>query len=96
MNPVINGSSHKVENDLLSGYSIEDFSAFIEKLEEHTNLLDSEGTTSETWHKILGTKFPKSTTVNNSFALANVQMCVNVDTVSAQIGQCNVAEQHLF
>lgn len=77
INPVINDPSDKVENDLLSGYSIEDFSAFIGKLEEHTNLLDSEGTTNETWRKILGTEFPKSTTVNNSLALANVQMCVN-------------------
>lgn len=77
INPVINDPSDKVENDLLSGYSIEDFSAFIEKLEEHTNLLDSEGTTNETWRKILGTEFPKSTTVNNSLAIANVQMCVN-------------------
>lgn len=77
INPVINDPSDKVENDLLSGYSIEDFSAFIEKLEEHTNLLDSEGTTNETWRKVLGTEFPKSTTVNNSLALANVQMCVN-------------------
>ncbi len=77
INPVIDDPSDKIiGNDLLSDYSVDDFSAFVEKIEEHANLLNSEGTTNDTWRIILGTEFPQKTTVN-SFALANLQKCVD-------------------
>ncbi len=62
-NPVINDPSDKIENnDLLSGYTLEDFSSFINKLQEHANLLNDEGTENETWRKILGIEFPNKET----------------------------------
>ncbi|WP_298033987.1 SMODS domain-containing nucleotidyltransferase [uncultured Dysosmobacter sp.] len=77
INPVINDPSAKVtENDLLSSYSVDDFSAFIEKIEEHINLLNTEGTTNDTWRTILGSEFPKGDSSNNSIALSNLQMCI--------------------
>lgn len=76
INPVIDDPSDKIiGNDLLSGYSVDDFSAFIEKLEEHANLLNAEGTTNDTWRKILGTEFPKDS-VSKSLSLSNLQMCI--------------------
>lgn len=75
-NPVINDPSEKITgNDLLSSYSIDDFSAFIKKLEEHTHLLNQEGTANDTWRKILGTEFPKDSE-SNGLALSNLQMCI--------------------
>lgn len=77
VNPIIDDPSEKVENnDLLNGYSIDDFASFVEKLEEHATLLNEEGTSNETWRKILGTEFPKDSTTNNSLVLSNFQMCV--------------------
>lgn len=77
-NPVIDDPSEKIiGNDLLSGYSTDDFSAFIDKLDEHASLLNSEGTSNATWRKILGTQFPNSTQVSNALAASNLQMCVN-------------------
>lgn len=76
INPVIDDPSDKViGNDLLSDYSVKDFSAFIEKIEEHLNLLNSSGTTNDTWRTILGSEFPKGGAVNSS-ALLNLQKCV--------------------
>lgn len=77
INPVIDDPSDKVTgNDLLSGYSTDDFSAFIKKLEEHVDLLNTEGTTNDTWRKILGTQFPKEEVSINSLTLANYQSCI--------------------
>lgn len=77
INPVIDDPSDKVTgNDLLSGYSTDDFSAFIKKLEEHVDLLNAEGTTNDTWRKILGTQFPKEDVSINSLTLANYQSCI--------------------
>lgn len=76
-NPVIDDPSEKISgNDLLSGYSTDDFSAFIDKLDEHANLLNSEGTTNATWRKILGTQFPNSSQESTALASANLLMCV--------------------
>lgn len=76
-NPVIDDPSEKISgNDLLSGYSTDDFSAFIDKLDEHANLLNTEGTTNATWRKILGTQFPNSSQESNALASANLLMCV--------------------
>ncbi len=62
-NPVIDDPSDKIEdNDLLKGYSLDDFSSFIDKLQEHADLLNDEGTENATWRKILGTEFPNKET----------------------------------
>ena len=77
INPVIDDPSDKIiGNDLLSGYSTNDFSSFIKKLEEHADLLNREGTTNDTWRKILGTEFPKGNSAI-SFAFSNYQLCIN-------------------
>ena len=77
-NPFIDDPSEKISgNDLLSGYSADDFSAFIDKLDEHAGLLNNEGTTNATWRKILGTQFPNSSLEANALASSNLQMCVN-------------------
>ena len=76
--PVIDDPSDKISgNDLLSGYSTDDFSAFIDKLGEHASLLNAEGTTNDTWRKILGKQFPNSSQASNALASSNLQMCVN-------------------
>lgn len=75
--PIIDDPSEKIEgNDLLSGYTVDDFSAFIKKLDEHANLLNSEGTANSTWRKILGTQFPSDSNEQNSLAQSNFQLCV--------------------
>lgn len=77
-NPVIDDPSDKISgNDLLSGYSADDFSAFIDKLDEHASLLNTEGTANTTWRKILGTQFPNNSQESNALAFTNLQMCVN-------------------
>ena len=77
-NPVIDDPSEKmIGNDLLAGYSTDDFSAFIDKLDEHASLLNFEGTSNATWRKILGTQFPKSSQESNALATSNLQMCVD-------------------
>ncbi len=61
INPYIDDPSNKIEsNDLLAGYTTDDFKGFILKLEEHINLLNDKGSESETWRTILGAEFPKS------------------------------------
>lgn len=78
MNPIIDDPSDKVDNnDLLSGYSLSDFSGFIAKIEEHINLLNSDGTTNDTWIKILGTEFPSDDSSSKNLALSNIEKCVN-------------------
>lgn len=59
INPCISDPSSKIKNNnLLAGYTTQDFKAFVLKLEEHVNLLNQEGTENETWRKILGSNFP--------------------------------------
>ncbi|MDL2289546.1 hypothetical protein LJB83_02145 [Clostridia bacterium OttesenSCG-928-F22] len=62
----------------MGGYSVLDFSNFIEKLEEHSNLLNEEGTENDTWRKILGTEFPTdSAAKTNALAEAvSVSYCL--------------------
>lgn len=77
INPVISDPSDKIENnDLLSGYTVEDFSSFVLKLEEHAGLLNEEGLSNDTWRKILGIEFPNDSNTTSSLALANVQKCI--------------------
>lgn len=67
--PTINDPSEKVSNNLLCGYQFSDFSAFIDKLEEHSQLLNDEGTGNDTWKKVLGTEFPSDNGANSNNAL---------------------------
>lgn len=77
VNPIICDPSEKIdENDLLEGYSVEDFAAFVNRIEEHLNLLNTEGTTNATWRKVLGTEFPSSSTEANNLALSNLKKCI--------------------
>lgn len=58
--PMIYDPSNKNSlNNLLSGYKFDDFKAFIEKLVEHSNLLNDKGATNDSWRIILGDEFPK-------------------------------------
>lgn len=67
--PFLADPSQKVtENDLLAGYSANDFSQFITKLLEHTDLLNNEGTSNNVWRKILGIEFPKDNSAKSSYA----------------------------
>lgn len=60
LNPVVNDPSSKIRfNDLLAGYSLNDFKEFIYKIEEHLNLLNENGTSNDVWRTILGNEFPK-------------------------------------
>lgn len=78
INPVIEDPSDKITgNDLLSSYSTVDFSSFIDNINEHLSLLNSDGITNDTWRKILGSEFPSDTTTSSNVALSNLQMCVN-------------------
>lgn len=61
-------------NNLLEGYTADDFSAFIYKLDEHLKLLNDEGTVNETWRKILGTEFPKDGQTKSDY---NLMVCEN-------------------
>lgn len=45
-------------NDLAAGYRIEDFQAFVDAIHASLNLLSEEGSTNETWRKVLGERFP--------------------------------------
>lgn len=77
VNPKVNDPSTKIDdNDLLAGYSEEDFSEFILKLEEHVKILNDEGVGNEVWRKILGNEFPSASSENNLYALACVQKCI--------------------
>lgn len=80
INPVINDPSNKIENnDLLLGYKTSDFKAFINKLSEHADILNTDGTENETWRQILGTEFPKDSTTASYSSLSKAitcEMCV--------------------
>lgn len=76
-NPVIDDPSDKIDgNDLLAGYSISDFQAFVETLIEHVTLLEEEGVDNTIWKKILGDRFPAGTATTNSLTLYNAQQCI--------------------
>lgn len=78
INPIISDPSEKIEdNDLLGGYSVDEFSAFINKVEEHINLLNTEGTTNATWRKVLGTEFPGNSIEAHNLALSNLKKCIS-------------------
>ena len=59
-------SEHIFDNDLLENYDFSDFKAFVEKLEDHLKTLNDKGTTNAAWREILGTEFPKDSTVEVS------------------------------
>lgn len=78
INPNIDDPSDKIDNnDLLSGYEINDFSSFIFKINEHTELLNSNGTGNDVWRKILGNEFPTETALSSSRSI-NVANCLMV------------------
>ena len=52
-------------NNLARGYSISDFQGFIDRLEEHLNLIENEGSANTTWRKILGDRFPAADTTGS-------------------------------
>lgn len=52
-------------NDLLAGYNFSDFKLFIDKIKEHIDLIENEGTGNDTWRKVLGDEFPKEETKNS-------------------------------
>lgn len=52
------------ENDLLAKYKFINIEAFILKLSEHLEIINQDGSSNETWRKILGNEFPK----DNSFS----------------------------
>lgn len=59
--PVIDDPSDKINNnDLMEGYRVEDFKAFVENIDDHLRLLNDEGTENATWRKVLGYEFPQS------------------------------------
>ena len=77
INPIIEDPSEKIdENDLLDGYSVEDFASFVNKIDEHLDLLNLEGTTNASWRKVLGTEFPNISTEANNLALTNINKCI--------------------
>lgn len=68
--PYLDDPSDKIDsNDLLAGYSAEDFEAFISKLDEHIRLLNDEGVENETWRKILGSEFPQDSQKKSAYNL---------------------------
>lgn len=68
--PVLDDPSEKIKgNNLLEGYTEEDFCAFIYKIEEHVQLVNDEGSDNDTWRKIFGTEFPKETEAKSAYGL---------------------------
>ena len=55
-----------------------DFSDFILKLYEHSDLLNTEGTGNDTWRKILGSTFPQDSSEKNIYALSRITSCLSV------------------
>lgn len=67
--PYLADPSDKIEdNDLLAGYSTDDFSQFITKLSEHADLLNSKGASNDVWREILGREFPQDSSTKSSYA----------------------------
>lgn len=70
MVPYLADPSEKVsDNDLLAGYSADDFAQFLTKLTEHADLLNSRGTANDVWREILGKEFPQDSSTKSSYAL---------------------------
>ena len=79
INPVIDDPSDKIfDNDLLSGYSTDDFKGFVNKLEEHIDLLNENGTDNEVWRQILGNEFPKDDSITTNYSEAKIENCLSV------------------
>ena len=79
INPVIDDPSDKIsDNDLLSGYSTEDFTGFINKLEEHIDLLNENGTSNDVWRQILGNEFPKDVSKAVDYSITKIDNCLSV------------------
>ena len=80
INPVIYDPSNKVpNNNLLDGYKVSDFKSFVDKLSEHADLLNTNGTNNDTWRQILGTEFPKDTSASSTVSVGKAiscEMCV--------------------
>lgn len=57
-------------NNLAGKYRYDDFSQFVDKLNEHLSLLADEGTGNGVWKQILGDNFPSGATSNSTRALA--------------------------
>lgn len=73
--PWLEDPSDKIQgNNLLEGYTADDFSDFIYKIDDHLKLLNDEGTENETWREILGTEFPQDSQAKSSY---NLTMCEN-------------------
>lgn len=73
--PFLADPSEKVsDNDLLAGYSSNDFAQFITKLTEHADILNSKGTANDVWGEILGKEFPQDSSIKSSYALV---VCAN-------------------
>lgn len=79
--PVVDDPTIK-DNNLLIGYAPCDFKAFIEKIEDHIKLLNEEGTSNETWKKILGKQFPSEDSQQNLYTEnlveLNIAKCLSV------------------
>lgn len=72
--PIIDDPSEKIlENNLLEGYSFEDFSSFVCKIEKHVELLNSNGTGNDIWRTILGDEFPNEEKRSSSY---NMFTCI--------------------
>ena len=79
INPKIDDPSDKIsDNDLLSGYSTEDFKGFINNIEEHIDLLNEDGTNNDIWRQILGNEFPKGDSEKSDYSEANIENCLSV------------------
>ena len=57
-------------NNLAGKYRYDDFSQFVDKLNEHLSLLADEGTDNDVWKQILGDTFPSGSTSNSTTTLA--------------------------
>lgn len=71
--PVIDDPSDRTSgNNLLDGYTADDFAAFICKIEDHVNKLSESGTENDIWREIFGAEFPKS---GNKKSRSNLITC---------------------
>lgn len=74
--PVIADPSEKItDNNLLSDYPVDDFTAFITNISKHLDMLNSDGTSNDTWRTILGTQFPRSSEAKNPLSQLNYELC---------------------
>ena len=78
------------DNNLMSGYGYKDFKAFIDNVESHLALLDAEGTTNDTWRKILGNEFPTDDSSKNALALSALSITKCLEATHRQKPVWNV------